>query len=397
MPDRHIRLNREQLYDLVWSKPMTEIATEFGMSSVAFAKHVAKLDVPKPGRGHWQQVASGENPKREKLPKAKPGTPTDVVITKYERPATKPRRPPRDIPQVETPERIHKFHPVVKELDELLREDVHYQDLLAVRGHGQVVLKVGESTRKRALRFLHVLFSAIERGGHEVRLRKLSEESHWGRGRRTLEVVVDGAAIEVSLKEHLNRKDHEKTEDEKRWTFLGRKYDLEPSGNLILELGVPWGTDTKTRWREKEKVRLENLLGEVVWTVEEAARGLVVHRERLAERARAAEIARGVAEEKEAEQKRKADEERKRQAVEASRAAHRKALQDDLVKMANDWRQADIIMAFLGAIESSVADTVRTPEFNEWFSWAKEHGQTLNPLAKPELLAKPLTTRLPDL
>jgi hypothetical protein len=35
----HVRFTREELYELVWSKPMTAIAADFGMSSVAFAKH----------------------------------------------------------------------------------------------------------------------------------------------------------------------------------------------------------------------------------------------------------------------------------------------------------------------------------------------------------------------
>lgn len=45
-----IRPTREELYALVWSKPMTDVATEFGMSSVAFAKHCNKLNVPRPVR-----------------------------------------------------------------------------------------------------------------------------------------------------------------------------------------------------------------------------------------------------------------------------------------------------------------------------------------------------------
>ena len=44
-----VTLTRRELYDLVWSKPMTAIAAEFGVSSVAFAKNCAKLNVPRPG------------------------------------------------------------------------------------------------------------------------------------------------------------------------------------------------------------------------------------------------------------------------------------------------------------------------------------------------------------
>jgi len=47
-------VTREELYRLVWSKPITELAKEFGMSDVGLAKVCKKLNVPKPYRGYWQ-------------------------------------------------------------------------------------------------------------------------------------------------------------------------------------------------------------------------------------------------------------------------------------------------------------------------------------------------------
>lgn len=37
MPTNYITLPRSQLYELVWSKPVTELAKEFGISDVALA------------------------------------------------------------------------------------------------------------------------------------------------------------------------------------------------------------------------------------------------------------------------------------------------------------------------------------------------------------------------
>jgi hypothetical protein len=70
-----VRFTREELYEFVWSKPMTTIAAEFGMSSVAFAKHCRKLDVPIPWRGYWQRVDRDHRTKRTALPKARATTP----------------------------------------------------------------------------------------------------------------------------------------------------------------------------------------------------------------------------------------------------------------------------------------------------------------------------------
>src|SRR5688572_28928312 len=103
MPTEHVRLTREQLYDLVWSRPMTQIAAEFGMSSVAFAKYCEAADVPRPERGYWRRIACGLKVRKERLPKAGPKTPLEIVISKYPRPSLARRRPPDDLRRVDLP------------------------------------------------------------------------------------------------------------------------------------------------------------------------------------------------------------------------------------------------------------------------------------------------------
>ena len=50
---------RRELYDLVWSKPISKIAPEFGISDVALHKVCEKHRVPRPPRGYWAKVAAG--------------------------------------------------------------------------------------------------------------------------------------------------------------------------------------------------------------------------------------------------------------------------------------------------------------------------------------------------
>jgi hypothetical protein len=64
-----ITLSRDDLYELVWSKPMTELAKDFGISDVALAKRCRRLGIPVPGRGYWARVDAGQTPYRPKLPK----------------------------------------------------------------------------------------------------------------------------------------------------------------------------------------------------------------------------------------------------------------------------------------------------------------------------------------
>jgi hypothetical protein len=66
---RPIRLSREDLYELAWSKPIASLAQDFGISDVALAKRCRRLGIPIPGRGYWARVDAGQTPYRPKLPK----------------------------------------------------------------------------------------------------------------------------------------------------------------------------------------------------------------------------------------------------------------------------------------------------------------------------------------
>lgn len=61
-------LSREELFELVWSKPTSEVARELGVSDAAVGKLCRRLQVPKPPRGYWARVAAARTPKKPPLP-----------------------------------------------------------------------------------------------------------------------------------------------------------------------------------------------------------------------------------------------------------------------------------------------------------------------------------------
>ena len=67
MPTNFITLPRSELYELVWSKPVTEVARELGVSDVALAKRCRALNIPLPWRGFWAKVQAGQTPRRTPL------------------------------------------------------------------------------------------------------------------------------------------------------------------------------------------------------------------------------------------------------------------------------------------------------------------------------------------
>jgi len=54
-------MTREELYELVWSKPMTEVAKSLGVSGSYMARVCTHLSVPRPNLGYWAKHAVGKD------------------------------------------------------------------------------------------------------------------------------------------------------------------------------------------------------------------------------------------------------------------------------------------------------------------------------------------------
>ena len=61
-------MKRSDLYDKVWSTPMTKLAAELGISDVGLAKACRRFAVPAPPRGYWAKLRAGQNPDQTPLP-----------------------------------------------------------------------------------------------------------------------------------------------------------------------------------------------------------------------------------------------------------------------------------------------------------------------------------------
>lgn len=64
-----ITISRDQLYELVWMRPIATLARDFGISPNTLAKICDRMLVPHPGRGHWAKAASRRE-ERQPLPHA---------------------------------------------------------------------------------------------------------------------------------------------------------------------------------------------------------------------------------------------------------------------------------------------------------------------------------------
>ena len=74
-------LSRDELYELVWSKALSSLAKDFGISDVALGKRCRRLKIPIPGRGYWARVEAGQKPARPKLPAREPEWRDHLALT----------------------------------------------------------------------------------------------------------------------------------------------------------------------------------------------------------------------------------------------------------------------------------------------------------------------------
>jgi hypothetical protein len=66
-----IDFDRDSLYLEVSTTPISALAKKYGLSDVGLRKVCIRLDIPLPGRGHWQKLAAGKTSTMPPLPPAK--------------------------------------------------------------------------------------------------------------------------------------------------------------------------------------------------------------------------------------------------------------------------------------------------------------------------------------
>ena len=85
------RLSRRQLYDLVWSRSMNAIATEFGITGNGLAKICDRLLIPHPPRGYWSGSDNRPKAPRPPLPPRPEDCDADVIISSQRAPSRRGR------------------------------------------------------------------------------------------------------------------------------------------------------------------------------------------------------------------------------------------------------------------------------------------------------------------
>jgi len=73
------RFTRRELYNLVWSKPISKLAATYGVSDAGLAKACRRANIPVPSRGYWARLSAGQAIQKPPLEPA-PDIATEIVI-----------------------------------------------------------------------------------------------------------------------------------------------------------------------------------------------------------------------------------------------------------------------------------------------------------------------------
>lgn len=79
-----ISMTRTELYDLIWSKPMLQLAKELGISDRGLAKKCERHKVPVPYRGYWAKIEAGKKARKYPLPKSNDESLDNIYFTKVQ-------------------------------------------------------------------------------------------------------------------------------------------------------------------------------------------------------------------------------------------------------------------------------------------------------------------------
>lgn len=370
---------RQQLYDLVWAKPMRDVAADLNISDVGLKKICAGADIPTPPRGYWAKQAAGKSVVKVVLGPRAPGMP-EIVSNRGNRhwgwptdpnavlAEPEPVEPVFTEPLDEVEARVRKRIGKVAMIRGLDRVHSSIQKLLdndKIRRERQQASAYPDSYwdaplfdspfEQRRLRVLNSIFLGTGRMGAKP----------WIQGK-----VARGLGIRVGASDVSFTLDHPKARKD-RWgeeQVFGGKVDL-----LRLEIGRSDAKDSGDPvWTEEKGTAIGALLTDIVASLilagEVQYRASAVHSYRY--RVKAREEAR-----KELERRRVEAERKERQRLEELERARRQHLLD----RARDLRQANEIRALIIAVEEGAGDS-GIVGFAEWSNWAHGVANRLDPL-----------------
>ncbi|MCD8102758.1 MAG: hypothetical protein LUE26_09370 [Alistipes sp.] len=346
-----MKFNRRELYDLVWSEPMTTLAKRFNISDNGIRKHCKSMNIPYPPAGYWAKVYHGKSAEKVPLPnkyKGKkrevhfrepdPGQKVDISIEPdpYRERQKEIMEACGDILMV--PEILYAKEPIIIDTKEDLRIRTDQNRHLiknpykSKKGPTLSIHATSPEFADRALRIFSTVIKALQFRNHDIAIKDLMTFA-----------VVNDEEMKVDLVQRIH------------------------SGKDVLSFRIydrSWG---QKEIKDSAKIPLEEKIVQIIAYLE-------IHSEHLkAERIRL-ELER----KKEEERKRKQEEFEKRKDKELQRVK-------SLFTMADRFYHANVLRDYITRFENFLEETDNVSEeaLTE-IKWAKHKIEWLDPFINAE-------------
>ncbi len=357
-------VGREKLYEQVWTIPGVRLATLYGISDVGLAKVCKRYKIPRPDRGYWARIATGQKVRRTPLPDVRGADYAVVHMQGWDVPeealhldtSTEIEAQSPPIPLAEHPIAPHPL--VLATQGQLENAQPDQNGLVRTDALSAPNVRVSPASIPRALTLLESLIRKWEGRGGTVIVGAV------GGIKTALAIGADEVCFEL----------YEEVDEAKPVSDPSRL-----TGRLSALID---GAGIHRRWADRKTQRLEKVISILVAT---AAQALEMRRvERLDEEC----VKR---------QKRRVNELRRAAAAKKDLDFGRR---QKLMEYVNRWHDAEQIRCYLAALQAALdAEQIRPMNkeaFQDWFEWAKRYADSIDPIVQArqpdEKLAGPQTT-----
>lgn len=350
----------QQLFEMVWERPVLIIAKEIGVSDVGLSKACRKAGITLPTRGHWAKPVS-KRPRRPKPPAST--TPVTFHILNVEKAARlRPENVIKDSKILVVPTELSDPHPLVKKWLSAARKAKELNNALVFDKTKVLNSHISRNEVDRCALLYDSLIKASESSGYT-----------WGIGSNGSFVQVDGEELLITIQERIRRFDippppPKPFKPGQQWrpdvtAMSAARFGWEPTGVFSLIVDARSEVLIQKTWTDSRTGKLEAKLGQILT-------GFV----RIASSVKAQRSS------DEASRRRRAEEER----VRTERIGQQRRLdklRQNLMRNLESWERAQRLRAFIQAtVEASPRDEATQMALAMWVSWASRQVELLDPL-----------------
>ena len=350
----------QQLFEMVWARPVLIIAKEIGVSDVGLSKACRKAGITLPTRGHWAKPEL-KRPRRPKPPVST--TPITFHVMDIQKPAKpKPENPVKDPSTLLVPTELVDPHPLVKKWLTASRKAKELNGALIFDKSLVLSSHVSRAEVDRCALLYDSLIKACQAAGYT-----------WGIGSEGSFVRVDGEALLITIQERIKRFDippppPKPFKPGQRWepdfaAMRAARFGWEPTGVFSLIVDARSEVLIQKTWTDSKTGKLESKLGQILTGFVRIAASVKAQRSS-----------------DEASRRRWAEEERVRKGrIDQERRLDK--LRQNLMKNMGSWERAQRLRAFIQAtVEASPPDEASQMALAMWVSWAAKQVDLLDPL-----------------